>query len=154
MAKKTIGTIKQILLKGGELSQDVKEQGNLKTQVEAAGLSFFVADCGKARNRSAILRALAKAVDYPVYFGSDMDALLDCLSETLLDQKNGMVLWIEQLHSGDPSLTGDVSELLRVLAETLAYAKEKKKVFAYFIEHVGEHSAPEPGVAPLPYAES
>lgn len=153
MAKKTTETTASALSKGGELLLKASDQEKMQSQAEAAGLSFFVADCGKARNRSAILRALAKAVDYPVFFGTDMDALLDCLSETVSDQKQGVVLWIEQLHSGDPSLTEDVQELQGVLSETVAFAQEKKKVFAYFIEHVGKHSAPEPGVAPQPYAE-
>ena len=153
MAKKTTETTASALSKGGELLLKASDQEKMQSQAEAAGLSFFVADCGIARNRSAILRALAKAVDYPVFFGTDMDALLDCLSETVSDQKQGVVLWIEQLHSGDPSLTEDVQELQGVLSETVAFAQEKKKVFAYFIEHVGKHSAPEPGVAPQPYAE-
>ena len=153
MAKKMTESAANAMLNGGELQLKANEQDQTQTQAEQAGLTFFVADCGKARNRSAILRALAKAVDYPVFFGSDMDALLDCLSETVDEQKKGAVLWIQELHSGDPSLTDDVAELQRVLEETLAYAQEKKKIFAYYIEHVGKHSDPEPGVAPQPYAE-
>ena len=153
MAKKMTESAANAMLNGGELQLKASEQDKTQSQAEEVGLSFFVADCDKARNRSAILRALAKAVDYPVFFGSDMDALLDCLSETVDEQKKGVVLWIQQLHSGDPSLTEDVAQLQQVLEETFAYAQEKKKVFAYFIEHVGKHSAPEPGVAPQPYAE-
>ncbi|MBK1780341.1 barstar family protein [Advenella sp. WQ 585] len=154
MSKKSESTLKTILSSGGEIKADAHKLEEVAALAEEMGLTFYAADCDKARNRSAILRALSKAVDYPVFFGNNMDALLDCLGETLLEQKKGMVLWIENLHSGDPSLVADTQDILGILNDTLEYATDKERVFVYAIEHVGKHSDPEPGVAPAPYAES
>ncbi|ETH99666.1 barstar domain protein, partial [Bordetella pertussis STO1-CHOM-0012] len=54
------------------------------------GMSLLVADCDRARSRSAVLRAIAKAVDFPEYFGGNLDALYDCLCDTVLDHKTGI----------------------------------------------------------------
>lgn len=154
MSKKSDSTLTAILSSGGEILANAGKQEEVAALAEEMGLTFFAADCDKARNRSAILRALAKAVDYPVFFGNNMDALLDCLGETLLDQKKGMVLWIKNLHSGDPSLAEDAQNIQGILNDTLEFATDKERVFVYSIEHAGKHSDPEPGVAPAPYAES
>ncbi|MFV9474600.1 barstar family protein [Advenella sp. RU8] len=154
MSKKSENILTTILSSGGEIKAKTEKMEEVASLAEEMGLAFFAADCDKARNRSAILRALAKAVDYPVFFGNNMDALLDCLGETLLDQKKGMVLWIKNLHSGDPSLAEDAQDIQGILKDTLEFATDKERIFVYSIEHVGKHSDPEPGVAPAPYAES
>lgn len=154
MSKKSETILTKILSSGGEIKAESQKQKEVAALAEELGLTFFSADCDKARNRSAILRALAKAVDYPVFFGNNMDALLDCLGETLLDQKKGMVLWIKNLHSGDPTLAEDARDIQGILNDTLEFAADKDRIFVYSIEHVGKHSDPEPGVAPAPYAES
>ncbi len=154
MSKKSEQALTTILSSGGEIKPNAQKQEEVAALAEKMGLTFFAANCDKARNRSAILRALAKAVDYPVFFGNNMDALLDCLGETLLDQKKGMVLWINNLHSGDPSLSDDTQDIQGILNDTLEFATDKERVFVYSIEHVGKHSDPEPGVAPAPYGES
>ena len=59
MAKKMTESAANALLNGGELQLKASEQDKTQSQAEEVGLSFFVADCDKARNRSAILRALA-----------------------------------------------------------------------------------------------
>src|SRR3546814_17033219 len=87
--------------------------------VEAAhelGLALLVADCDRARSRSAVLRAIAKAVDFPEYFGGNLDALYACLCDTVLDQKTGGVLWLYKLNSGDPALAEDPTPLKTVCA--------------------------------------
>lgn len=117
-----------------------------------AGLSCYECDCSRARNLSAILRAISKSVDYPVFFGKDLDALADCLTETLDEQEIGYVLWFTQLHTGDPELSSDTKQIIKILKETCNYAKKINKTFIFFIDHAGEHSAPEPGVEPERYA--
>ncbi len=67
MSKKN--DIEQELLKGGELPKTLlKQEEALINKAKSQGLAVFTADCSKARNLSALLRAFAKAVDYPVFF--------------------------------------------------------------------------------------
>lgn len=147
-------SLQRQLQRGGELDPAALDK---KSVVEAArdmGATLFVADCDRARSRSAVLRAIAKAVDFPMYFGGNLDALYDCLCDTLLDQKVGVVLWLYKLHSGDPALEDDASQIESVCADASEFARENGRIFAYVIEHAGAHPAAEPGVAAAPYGEA
>ncbi len=117
-----------------------------------SGLAAFVVDCDRARNRSAILRAVVKAIDYPEFFGNDLDALYDGLCDTLQDQKEGLFLWFRHLHSGDPGLAEDARAIEVVCDEAVEFARDNQRRFVYVIEHAGAHPAPEPGVEPTPYS--
>ncbi|ETD69362.1 hypothetical protein V757_09065 [Pelistega indica] len=153
MAKKL--TPKQEIEQGGELPKAwLNKQDELLNQLDEMGLAIFTIDCSKARNLSALLRAFAKGVDYPVFFGKDLDAFYDCLVETVAEQKAGCVLWVQELHSADPSLKADVAEIFLILNEVVKNAQEHKKIFAFVVEHAGKLSAPEPGVEPQKYAEA
>lgn len=144
----------QELAKSSELPKALlKQQEELVAKVKEMGLAVFTVDCSKARNLSALLRAFAKAVDYPVFFGKDIDALLDCLKETLDEQKQGYLLLIQEIHSGDPDLKEDVDAVLEILHEAAEYATKKDKKIFYLIDHAGKHSIPEPGRGPTGYTD-
>ncbi len=152
MSKKS--DIEQALLKGGELPKALlKQEEDLSKAAEVQGLAVFTADCSKARNLSALLRAFAKAVDYPVFFGKDIDSLLDCLKETLAEQKQGYLLLVHEIHSGDPDLKEDVNLVLEILHEAAMYAPKVGKTIAYLVNHVGKHRPPEPGRGPQGYTD-
>lgn len=117
-----------------------------------AGLTAYVVDCDRARSRSAVLRAVSKAVDFPEFFGGNLDALYDCLCDTVLDQKGGLFLWFRHLHSGDPALTEDTAAIEVVCSDVVEFASNNERMFAYAIQHAGKHPDPEPGVEPTPYS--
>ncbi|MCQ9617150.1 barstar family protein [Paenalcaligenes niemegkensis] len=119
-----------------------------------AEITVGVVECDRARNCSAVLRAIVKAVDYPDYFGSDLDALYDCLCDTVLDQKTGLYLWFNKLHTGDPSLESHAQAILSVCNDAADFASTKDRIFAYTVIHAGKHPEPEPGVSPTPYSGS
>ena len=97
---------------------------------------------------------MVKAVDFPEFFGGNLDALFDCLSDTVLDQKQGLLLWFNNLHSGDPALADDAVAIENVCKDVVEFAANNGRVFAYHIVHAGKHPDPEPGVAPTPYSGS
>jgi RNAse (barnase) inhibitor barstar len=101
-----------------------------------------------------VLRAIVKAVDFPEYFGGNLDALYDCLCDTVLDHKTGVVLWLYRLHSGDPVLEEDAARIETVCSDAADFARENGRIFAFVIEHAGKHPDPEPGVAAAPYGEN
>jgi len=121
---------------------------------KALDLAAFTIHCDKARNRSAVLRAVVKAVDFPEFFGGDLEAFFDCLCDTLRDQKTGVLLWFDKLHSGDPDLAEDAAAIIAVCEDAAQFARNNDKIFAFAINHTGKHPDPEPGVAPVPYAGS
>ncbi|WP_322996354.1 barstar family protein [Castellaniella sp.] len=132
-------------------AQTISEADALAAATEA-GLTAFVVDCDRARSRSAVLRAVVKAIDYPEFFGSNLDALYDCLCDTVNDQKTGLFLWFRHLHSGDPALADDAQAIRSVCDDVVEYGQNNERVFSYAIQHAGAHPAPEPGVDPTPYS--
>jgi RNAse (barnase) inhibitor barstar len=114
-------------------------------------LTVFAVDCDRARSRSAVLRAVVKAVDFPEFFGGDLDAFFDCLCDTIRDQKTGALLWFHKLHTGDPNLADDTAAIIAVCEDAAEFARNNDKIFVFAVEHAGKHPDPEPGVAPMPY---
>jgi len=153
MTRNGQSTLLRQLRRGGAIDHDGLEKQAMVDATQELGLSLLVADCDRARSRSAVLRAIAKAVDFPEYFGGNLDALYDCLCDTVLDHKSGVVLWLYRLHSGDPALADDAASIETVCADAAEFARENGRLFAYVVEHAGRHPDPEPGVAAAPYGE-
>jgi len=151
MTRNGQSTLLRQLQRGGAIEHDGAEKQAMVDATQALGMTLLVADCDRARSRSAVLRALAKAVDFPEYFGGNLDALYDCLCDTVLDHKEGVVLWLYRLHSGDPALTEDAVNIEGVCADAAEFARENGRIFCYVVEHAGRHPDPEPGVAAAPY---
>jgi RNAse (barnase) inhibitor barstar len=138
--------------KGGLIDASSASRDDMIAAAGAAGFGAFVVDCDRARSRSGVLRAIVKAVDFPEFFGGNLDALYDCLCDTVLDQKTGLFLWFHNLHSGDPALADDAEAILSVCADVVDFASNNDRRFTYVILHAGAHPAPEPGIAPTPYS--
>ncbi len=147
----SLAEIKKMFSHGSIDALKVSEQEAMDAAVES-GLASFVVDCDRARSRSAILRAVVKAIDYPEFFGGDLEAFYDCLCDTLVDQKQGMFLWFRHLHSGDPALESDAQAIIAVCDDMVEFARDNDRVFAYAVQHAGAHPEPEPGVDPTPYS--
>lgn len=149
-----VQSLQEKLQKGGLVDVSSSEQDEVIKAAEEGGLAAFVVDCDRARSRSAVLRAVVKAVDFPEFFGGNLDALYDCLCDTVLDQKAGLFLWFHNLHSGDPALAEDSAAIESVCQDVVEYAANNSRIFSYHIVHAGKHPDPEPGVAPTPYSGS
>lgn len=142
------------LQKGGLIDVSAVSSDEVIAAASELGMTAFVVNCDRARSRSAVLRAVVKAVDFPEYFGGNLDALYDCLCDTVLDQKSGLFLWFHNLHSGDPALTDDAQAIIGVCGDVADFASNNDRRFGFFIEHAGKHKDPEPGIPPEPYSGS
>ena len=137
--------LRQLLQKGGEFDPQAQAQA-LRDEALQRGLVWCAADCDRARSLSAVFRAIVKAVDYPQFFGSSFDGLYDCLCDTLLDQKVGVVLLMDKLHSGDPAIATEGVAFMQVMSDTLDFARENDRVFLFGIDHAGKHPEDTPGI--------
>lgn len=149
-----VQSVQEKLQKGGLVDVSSTERDEVIEAANEVGLTALVVDCDRARSRSAVLRAVVKAVDFPEFFGGNLDALYDCLCDTVLDQKAGLFLWFHNLHSGDPALERDAVAIESVCADVVQFAANNGRSFAYHFVHAGRHPDPEPGVAPTPYSGS
>lgn len=137
------------LQKGGLVDIPASSRDEAIAAATDAGLTAFVVECDRARNRSAVLRAVVKAIDFPEFFGGNLDALYDSLCDTIMDQKQGLYLWFEKLHSGDPALTEDAAAIVTVCNDAVDFAANNARVFSYTVVHAGKH--PEPEIEPDSY---
>ncbi|MCC2594898.1 barstar family protein [Pusillimonas sp. MFBS29] len=147
-----VQSLQKKLRKGGLIKASDVSRDQALDAARESGMAAYVVDCNRARSRSAVLRAVVKAVDFPEFFGGNLDALYDCLCDTILDNKQGLFLWFHNLHSGDPALTEDAGAILQVCDDAVEFAANNERCFAYFVVHAGKHPDPEPGVQPTPYS--
>lgn len=144
MSKQQDRQLRELLKKGGAVPVEHLEL--VRAATESAELVWCEADCSKARNRSALFRAVVKAVDYPQFFGGSFEGLYDCLSDSISDQRIGLVLVFKDLHVADPDIERDLPELNQVLQDVVDSAAKSERVFIYCIEDGGKHPDDAPGV--------
>lgn len=144
MGKTVDPKLRQLLQNGGDIDP-TKGLEVLEAAARERGLAWCVADCDRARSWSAVFRAVVKAVDYPQFFSADFESLFDCLSDTLLDQKEGVVLIFDKLHSADPAIVEQGKAFLQTLNDTVTFAHENGRVFIFGIQHAGKHEEATPG---------
>lgn len=123
-------TLQQQLQMGGVILDNDMDPGALSQAAEALGLTVFNVDCDRAKSKSAVLRAIAGAVDFPEYFGGNLDALLDCLTTTVLDQQAGALVMLCNLHENEPALAEHVDDIMDTFADAAEYARDNAKVLA------------------------
>jgi RNAse (barnase) inhibitor barstar len=144
MGKREDRQLRQLISQGGEFSAE--QIDDLRELASEAELFWCQADCSKARNRSALFRAVVKATDYPQFFGNRFEGLYDCLCDTIDDQKAGVCLVFSGVHSSDPDLERDLPELTEVLKDVVDNAAKNGRLFLYCIDHAGKHADDAPGV--------
>lgn len=72
----------------------------LRKAAERADQRWIHADCSQAIDRSEVLAAIARAADFPAWFGGNLDALFDCVTDLLPDSSAshpGIVFVLENL---------------------------------------------------------
>lgn len=62
---------------------------------EANGFPLFRIDLGQAKDKASMLAAIARAMDFPDWFGHNLDALADCLCDMGWRPAEGYVVLLE-----------------------------------------------------------
>lgn len=52
------------------------------------------------RSKDSMLKAIAAALEFPAYFGHNLDALYDCLTELKLQKGHHYALYLDELEHG------------------------------------------------------
>ncbi len=127
-------SLDECLKNGGALYRTGVDVNALRRAAKALKVAVFEVDCARAKSKSAVLRAIARAVDFPEHFGGNLDALYDCLTDTVLEQKVGMALVLHDLHEDDPGLVEHAPAIAQVCEDTVDFARENGKVFSFILE--------------------
>jgi RNAse (barnase) inhibitor barstar len=96
-----------------------------------AGQRFVVADVAGIEERKALLQAIGRAFDFPAWYGANLDALYDCLTDLPSRQgPAGFVVVLDGLPSGAHRETAEtVLDVFRDAAEDLARDGVALRVF-------------------------
>ncbi|TMG95952.1 MAG: barstar family protein [Betaproteobacteria bacterium] len=105
----------------------------VKTAAGAAKLLFHSVDAAHADSKSALLAALAKGLKLPEHFGSNWDALADCLEDGDWLGSHGMVIAIRHAANYRKAHAADWETLSDILSEAAEYWRERHKPFWVFI---------------------
>jgi len=92
----------------------------LRAEAAASGQRWLQADCAGATTKAEVMAALASGLRLPAYFGGNLDALYDCLTD-LKPRRGaaapGLVLLLEGLPQGDGFDASQHEALMEVLRD-------------------------------------
>ncbi|MBX6318029.1 barstar family protein [Pigmentiphaga sp.] len=134
--------LSECLKTGGALYDQGVDARMLKRAAQESNLALFEVDCSRAKSKSAVLRAIANTVDFPEHFGGNLDALYDCLCDTVLDQEVGMVLALRHVRQDDPGLAEHAAAIAQVGEDVVEFARENGKTFAFILERADSAAEP------------
>ena len=106
--------------------------------LEAAGGSALAVARIAFADKETLLRDIARALQFPQWFGANWDALQDCLGDLSWSEARGHVLVVEQANAGD-----DLGIFIDVLRSSAEYwAARGRPFFAVFIDPAGSLALP------------
>lgn len=110
------------------------------------GLQLLKADFSTCRNTVAALRQLGSALHFPAWYGANLDALFDCLTDADWLVSKGTVVLIAGVDSLQQAAPEDFSILLEVLRAASDTHREAATPCWILLD------SPAPGIATLPEA--
>jgi len=108
------------------------DDGVIREVVSGSGLRVVDLSLQGAASKDEILRRIARALDFPEWFGGNWDALEDCLCDLSWQPAEG---WLLLLREFSVSPRDDLGVLVDVLASAAEFwAGQGKLFFAVFID--------------------
>ena len=107
---------------------------DLMNAAHAAGQHFLYANLASAQSKQDVLDGIALAFTFPAHFGKNLDALFDCMTDTVhkSGQQPGFVVVLEQLPD-NPRFDREAREqLLEVFRDAAEYWGERRIPFRCF----------------------
>jgi RNAse (barnase) inhibitor barstar len=79
---------------------------DLRRWAERAGHNFVLADCSACVDKRSVLKAIGRAFVFPDWYGANLDALYDCLTDLPERGRPGWLVVLERLPVG-PRFTAE-----------------------------------------------
>src|SRR5262245_12486551 len=115
--------------------QSVGASEEVESAATEAGLAVFRIDMSHVQNKNEFLAQIAKALSFPDWFGSNWDALNDCLTDLdWLSTKTGYVLVFEKSKHFFSHHKEEFEDATAVLSAAADYWKAEGRPFWAFIE--------------------
>ena len=114
----------------------------------AAKLAWMEVDAAGVRDKEGLLEACAFSLDFPDSFGSNWDALSDCLRDFSWRPAPGYVIVWRGAAGLATAAPDDFATALEILRDAGSYWKERSRIFIVLLD------APVPGSAVPPLKRS
>jgi RNAse (barnase) inhibitor barstar len=98
------------------------------------GMQVFDADCMTAVDKHGLLRAIARALKFPDYFGYNWDALEDCLTDLDWLEARGTILLLSRADRAAARAPHALAVALDVLEEAAAYWAAEGRTFVVLVQ--------------------
>ncbi len=72
---------------------------DIRAAAALRGLEFTRVDLSEVNSKSGFLTEMARALEFPAYFGMNWDALYECLTDLSWKPASGYVLFLAAFHS-------------------------------------------------------
>ena len=97
-------------------------------------LAWIELDPSGARNKGELLKACASVFDMPDEFGSNWDALSDCLRDLSWRREQGYVIIWRGASTLAEAAPGDFSVALEIFSDVATYWKERGRAFFLLLD--------------------
>ena len=97
------------------------QRAAFEADAERQQLQVLPANLAAEKTAAKILRRLGKALHFPSWYGANLDALYDCLTDPAWQPGRGHVLLLDgsaSLHTADPEAFAALLEVFQAVAET------------------------------------
>ena len=120
---------------------------DLRRAAASSNQTFLHADCTAARDKPAVMQALMDAFPLPSWFGRNLDALYDCVTDLEPDaraDKPGFVIVLENLPDTEEFDRESRNRLLDVFRDAADYFDDAATAFRVFysVNKAGADKAP------------
>jgi RNAse (barnase) inhibitor barstar len=110
----------------------VRKNSIIKKIVAKNGLNYSVIDTKKVTNKTDFLKIVARSLDFPAYFGTNWDALNECLTDMSWKPARGYVIVFTNFRAVRENLGSDIKILEKIFDSSLQYWK-KQRIGFYII---------------------
>lgn len=131
---KTTGFAGALTVKSNGLYRAPEQVALLQATVRRAELRWVVVDLRRARGKHALLSACARGFVFPAGFGSNWDALADCLQDLSWLAEPGTVALLRGAADFAVAAPDEYAMLLEILGASAEYWQPRGRVFIVLSE--------------------
>lgn len=110
------------------------DKKHLIATAKAAGLATFRVNLAHANDKAQMLAAIAKAMKFPNWFGHNLDALADCLTDMGWKPADGYFVLLEHCDGIHGKAEEDFSGVLNVFEQAIQDWREEDLPFWCLVE--------------------
>jgi len=101
------------------------EYAELRKPAAALGFDFTLVDLRGAADKESFLGTVASALEFPDYFGTNWDALNDCLTDMSWKQATGYVLFFVGFQSFAEAAKAEATVAIRILGAAAEFWRQR-----------------------------